>query len=138
MDQKLYREKSLDRISSPEQLNDYLHVTTPSVWMILTAVIVLLVGLMIWSSIARIESYVDGSAEVKNGVMTIRFTDQESAQKVEAGMTVKTGDTESTVVNVGRDANGLIFATANTALSDGFYTARVCYKQEQILYLLFK
>ncbi len=138
MDQKLYREKSLDRISSPEQLNDYLHVTSPSVWMILTAVIVLLAGLLIWSSVAQIESYAEGSAEVKNGVMSIRFTDQETARKVEAGMTVKTGDTESTVVNVGRDANGLIFATANTALSDGFYTARVCYKQEQILHLLFE
>ena len=137
MDQKLYREKSLDRISSPEQLNDYLHVTTPSVWMILTAVIVLLAGLMIWSSIAHIESYVDGSAEVKGGVMTIRFTDQQTARRVEPGMTVKTGDTGSTLVNVGHDANGLLFATANTALSDGYYSARVCYKQEQILRLLF-
>ena len=137
MDQKLYREKSLDRISSPEQLNDYLHVTSPSVWMILTAVIVLLAGLLIWSSVAQIESYAEGSAEVKNGVMSIRFTNQETARKVEAGMTVKTGDTESTVVNVGRDANGLIFATANTALSDGFYNVRVSYKYTQVLSLLF-
>ena len=54
MDQKIYREKSLDRISSPEQLNDYLRVTSPSVWIILAAIILLLAGLLLWSSVARI------------------------------------------------------------------------------------
>ena len=29
---QVYREKSLERMSSPEQLNDYLKVTKPMVW----------------------------------------------------------------------------------------------------------
>ncbi len=41
MDQNLFREKSIDRISSPEQLNDYLRVTSPAVWVILLAVVLL-------------------------------------------------------------------------------------------------
>lgn len=137
MDQKLYRSKSLERISSPEQLNDYLRVTSPSVWLVLTAVILLLAGLLIWSSVTGIESYAEGNAEVKGGVMTIRFADQQTAKQVESGMAVKAGGTESSVVSVGRDASGLYFATANTALADGSYPARVCYKRQQILRLLF-
>ena len=31
---KLFREKNLERLESPEQLNDYLRVTSPGVWMI--------------------------------------------------------------------------------------------------------
>jgi len=137
MDQKLYREKSLDRISSPEQLNDYLRVTSVSVWVILAAVILLLVGMLIWSSVTTIESYTEGTSEVKGGIMTIRFQDPQFAKNVEAGMPVIAGDTKTVVQSIGRDANGLLIATANTALADGFYPVRVTYKQTQILSLLF-
>ena len=137
MDQQLFRKKSLDRISSPEQLNDYLRVTNPSVWVILLAVIILLAGLLYWSSVTTIESYVSGTAEVKGGVMNIRFDDQQVAKKVEAGMKVSAGDTETSLSSIGRDANGLYIGTAPTSLSDGFYPVRVSYKQTQILSLLF-
>ncbi len=46
---EIFRKKSLERVSSPEQLNDYIRVTTPSVWLVLIAVILLLVGLLAWS-----------------------------------------------------------------------------------------
>lgn len=137
MDQQLFRKKSLDRISSPEQLNDYLRVTNPSVWVVLLAVVILLAGLLIWSSVTTIESYVSGTAEVKDGIMTIRFDDQQFAKNVETGMKVSTGNSETTLSSVGRDANGLYIATAHTALSDGFYPVQVSYKQTQILQLLF-
>ena len=44
MSEQIYREKSLERIASPEELNDYLHVTNPAVWLIMAAVIILLAG----------------------------------------------------------------------------------------------
>lgn len=45
---ELYREKSLERITSPEQLNDYIRVTTPSVWLVLISVIIMLIGILSW------------------------------------------------------------------------------------------
>lgn len=33
MSNNLFRTKSIEHISSPEQLNDYIRVSTPSVWM---------------------------------------------------------------------------------------------------------
>jgi len=137
MDQKLYREKSLERISSPEQLNDYLRVTSPSVWIILAAIVILLAGLLVWSSVATIESYVSGTGEVKDGVMTIRFEDQQFAKNVETGMTVSAGDTQTSISSIGRDAGGLYIATASTKLADGFYPVRISYKRTQVLDLLF-
>ena len=40
MDNKLFRKNSLERVSSPEQLNDYVKVSSPGIWIILAAVIV--------------------------------------------------------------------------------------------------
>ena len=32
MENQVFRQKSVERIASPEQLQDYMRVTTPGVW----------------------------------------------------------------------------------------------------------
>ena len=60
----IFRQKSLDRVSSPEQLNDYIRVTTPSVWLVLAAIILLLVGMLAWSVFGTVQATgMDGSTE---------------------------------------------------------------------------
>ena len=56
--QGLFREKSLEAIESPEKLNDYLHVTSPGVWLIMAAAIVLLAGFVLWAIFGRIDTKV--------------------------------------------------------------------------------
>ena len=133
----LYREKSLERISSPEQLNDYLKVTKPSVWIILVSVILLLAGCLVWGYFAYIGSYVKGTATVSNGVLTMRFIDEPFAQNLKEGMDVTVGDTSSEITYVGYDHQGNIEINANTELNDGTYQATVNYKTTQVLDLLF-
>ncbi len=61
---ELFRKKSLERISSPEQLNDYIRVTTPSVWLVLVATVILLLGLLAWSIMGTIdEEKADGTVK---------------------------------------------------------------------------
>ena len=69
MQKKLFRQKSLDRISSPESLNEYLHVTNVSIWVVLIAVILMLGGLFVWSGIASVESFAYGVAQVEDNVL---------------------------------------------------------------------
>ena len=45
MKNQLFREKSMERVSSPEQLNDYIRVANPSVWLALAVVVFLLIGI---------------------------------------------------------------------------------------------
>ena len=60
----IFREKSIERVSSPEELNDYIRVTTPSVWLVLAALILLLAGMLAWSILGTVEAHdADGSAE---------------------------------------------------------------------------
>ncbi len=53
----IYREKSLQKISSPEQLNDYIRVTSPSVWIVLAATVALLIGIIGWSIFGTVEAH---------------------------------------------------------------------------------
>ena len=117
MDNQIFRKESLDQISSPEQLNDYLRVTNPAVWLVLTAVILLL--------------------QVQDGSMRIVFEDPQIAKSVQTGMTVTTGDVSAQVSSIGYTDNGEMFALAPTSLADGTYSVRVVYKKTQVLSLLF-
>ena len=133
----IYRKASMDRIQSPEQLNEYLRVTNPTVWVLLAAVIILLAGVFVWGFFTHISSFADGVASVENGLMTVSFNDDAAARNVNAGMDVTVGNTDSTIKSIGLDADGNLFAVADTVLSDGQYSARVKYKETQIIKLLF-
>ena len=133
----VYRKVSVDRISSPEQLTDYLRVTNPAVWVVLAAVVLLLVGTLFWACFTYIGSSVSGVATVEDGVMTMHFDDSALEKNVEAGMLVTVGDTASPIVSVGHSADGRLFAQAETTLADGSYAATVSYKSTQIIRLLF-
>ena len=58
MDKQLFRQKSLDHISSPEELHDYMRVTNPKLWMLLSAIVVLLAGFIVYASTAHLENTV--------------------------------------------------------------------------------
>ena len=137
MDESIFRKKSLDKISSPESLGDYLHVTSPTVWLILAAIILILAGVLAWSSFANIDSFASGSAQVKNGSMRIYSDNEQIARNVENGMTVQVGESESRIESIGVDPEGRLFASAASPLPDGTYPAKVLYRQTKILSLLF-
>ena len=60
----IFREKSIERVSGPEELNDYIRVASPSVWLVLAALILLLVGMLTWSVLSTVEAHnADGDAE---------------------------------------------------------------------------
>ena len=64
---KLFREKSMEAIESPESLNDYLRVTSPRVWLIMGAVIALLTGLILWGIFGRVDTTVKLAVKSANG-----------------------------------------------------------------------
>lgn len=48
MQGKLFNKSSMERISSPEKLNDYIQVVTPGIWLTLAAALLLLASVCIW------------------------------------------------------------------------------------------
>ncbi len=64
MDNGFFRKKNIKKISSPEKLDDYIRVTTPSVWIALADMILLLTGALIWGIVGRVSLHdSDGTAK---------------------------------------------------------------------------
>ena len=66
MENQLFRKKTLERISSPEELHDYMRVTSPRLWMLLAAILILLTGFVVYASTATLENTVAIQVEVKS------------------------------------------------------------------------
>ncbi|MDR1627703.1 MAG: hypothetical protein LBR79_02910 [Oscillospiraceae bacterium] len=71
----LFRKSSLDRISSPEQLNEYIKITNPSLIGILIAIFTILIAGCIWIFTSRIPQSID-----LIGIATTSYRD--NSQKV--------------------------------------------------------
>ena len=80
---KLFREKSLEAVESPESLNDYLRVTSPGVWLVLAAVIMVLLGAVLWGIFGSIETTGHFAVAVQNGnaICYVPYGKIESAAK---------------------------------------------------------
>ena len=137
MDSAFFRKQSMKRITSPEQLNEYLRVPSPKTWILLFSVLLLIVGFLVWSVFTAVESYETGTARAEKGILTITFDDASAAQHVEIGMTVQVGGVQAEVTSVGIGDDGQIIAGAQASIPDGVYEARVGYRTTQILSLLF-
>ena len=58
------QERKERRISSPEELHDYMHVTGPGLWIMLALIIVLMAALIYFASTVKLENLMEVSADV--------------------------------------------------------------------------
>ena len=52
---EIFREKSMKQVNQPEDLDDYIRVTTPSVWVVLIATVLVLVAILGWMIFGTVE-----------------------------------------------------------------------------------
>ncbi|MDO4503446.1 MAG: hypothetical protein Q4D06_09795 [Coriobacteriia bacterium] len=74
---------------SPEQLDDYIRVSNPSVWLILAALVLLLVGLTVWACVGTVYERVPGALVVRDG-QAICYVDQGRAADIAPGDPIRT------------------------------------------------
>ena len=51
---EIFRKSTLERISSPEKLNEYIRVSRPSIWIILGAIVAIIAAGAFWAVTAEI------------------------------------------------------------------------------------
>ena len=131
---KLFRKKTLEQISSPEQLTDYLQVTNPGIWAVLVAVILLLGGLFVWSAVGTLETTSEARVVVQDH--TALVVDM-GAKELRAGMTVHAGEQSFDIKTTKEDEYGRTMGVAEVTLPDGIYDATVVTEQTRpIAFLL--
>ena len=124
----LFRKKAMARISSPEDLTGYLRVTSPGVWIVLAAVIVLLAGLFAWSAVGTLETTVDATAIVRNHTAQIVAAGHGS-DALKAGMPLRVASQEFVIASVDFDEYGRAVARAEVSLPDGTYDSEIVVEQ---------
>ena len=99
MNDQLFRKKSVERVSSPEQLNDYIRVANPGVWMVLAAIVILLAGVIVWGCIGHLDTTLSTAVVCENDVAVI-YVKEADVEKIDVGMTVRVGDEEYAVSEI--------------------------------------
>ena len=99
MNEQLFRKKSVDKVSSPEQLNEYIRVANPGVWMVLAAIVILLAGVVVWGVIGHLETTLPTAVVCENGEAYV-YIQEADVEKIEIGMTVRVGDKEYAVSEI--------------------------------------
>lgn len=55
MNNDIFRKKTIEKITSPEQLDDFIQVARPGVWLIMAALIILIFGAAVWAAFGAVE-----------------------------------------------------------------------------------
>ena len=113
MENSLFRKKSLERISSPEEMHDYMRVTSPRLWMLLAAIVVLISGFIVYAAMTTLENTIPikvvvETYDIEQGDEETGYTVKHKAvgdaripvsykDSVAMGMTVRLGDKTGTV-----------------------------------------
>ena len=121
MSDSLFRKKSLEKIESPESLNEYIRAANPGVWLILAAVILLLAGAFVWSIFGRVESTVAGYIRAEDG-MVVCYAENDT-DKVQPGMTVRFDGAEGIITST--TADGGFTVGTDAAPEDGVSPAQI-------------
>ena len=94
---EIFRKKSLDKLASPEEMKDYMRVTTPSVWLALAAILLALSGLMAWALGGYVTITATASGVARGNEVICYFED---ASQIREGMEVRLGDNAGVVKSV--------------------------------------
>ena len=130
MNDTIFRKKSVEKMSSPEQLNDYIKVTNPGVWMVLASIVVLLIGVCVWGIFGKLETKLTVAAESRGG-QTVLYVKESDVASVKENMRVTVGDSACIVTKVAaspvavtEEIGEYARYTGNLALGEWVYTVQ--------------
>lgn len=118
----VFRQKTIDRLSSPDELTDYLKVTNPGVWAVLIAIVVLLLGILVWSCVGTLQTKEDAKVVVHNGVAAVLVS---GSSLVGEGMPVMVSEQAYRIESTTTDAYGRTIGHIAVTLPDGTYNGVV-------------
>lgn len=113
MENSIFRKSSLERISSPEQLNEYVRIINPGIWLVLMALIALVLAVGAWAFTGTIPETVK--------LQGVAFSDNIEADTVYCYVPMSTAKKLSTEMKVqvspdyaSREEYGYIFGSVQS------------------------
>ncbi len=87
-------EKKLKKVDSPEQLNQYIRLSNPGVWILLIAIVVLLIGVCAWGFFGKIDTKITTVA-ISADYNSYIYIKEADLEKVKNGMNVEIVNNEN-------------------------------------------
>ena len=94
--------RKFKKVDSPEQLNQYIRLSNPGVWVILLSITVLLVGVCIWGCFGKIDTKVNAVliSDNYNSYIYVKESDIEKI-KEEMQVEIKNSDNNYKIIEIG-------------------------------------
>lgn len=146
----------MQQLSAPEDLTEYLRVTGIGVWFVLSGIIVLMAGILIWGMFGTIISSVTVPAKVTGGTADcytltsdLDISDEEIEIRIgDMIMTAAASEAEPVTLDASLDqelyqsgylspGKNAVILKCSTDLKDGFYNAVVTTEKIKPVSLLF-
>ncbi len=128
MSEEIYRKKVLDKAKSPDNLDDYIHLSNPGVWLLLVSVIVLLVGALIWGIFGKIDSTTPTTVFVKDK-QVVCIVAEKDLPSVQVGSKVKFDKYEAEIVEIGGHVENQVGYVCTLSMNEmpeeGFYDGKI-------------
>ena len=127
---KLFRKKSMEKVVSPENLNDYIRVPNPGVWFLLLAILLLFVGFFVWGIFGFLHTTVSVVAVSEEGQL-ICYISEEDSGSVQVGMNLEIQGQELPIVSIAsvpvccEEMDSYVCHVGNFAKEDWVYEAQV-------------
>ena len=102
MNKQLFKKSNMEKISSPEQLHNYVRVANPGLWMVLSAIVILLTGVIVWGFIGKIDTTMS-TAIVTEGGNAVIYVGESDVEKIEVGMTVRCEEKEYIITDIAEE-----------------------------------
>lgn len=99
MENGIFRKKSLERVSSPERLNEYIRVPGPGAWLLLTALVLLFAGAFVFAAFGKLETRLELPVAACEGGAAL-YVPENRAGELAPGMRVEAGGKALSVVSV--------------------------------------
>ncbi len=141
MEKSIFRKQSLDKVTSPEQLNDYIKVSRVSIWIVLAVAVILVVSAFVWGFVGSLQTSVavTGVAENNRIVCFLENVDEikpgdtvtdigkviEISEKPVSRATVENSYDEYTVYKLNPPEWSYEVVISAEGCKDGIYTANI-------------
>ena len=99
----IFNKKATEKLRSPDDLDKYVQVTNPAVWIALLGCVALIAGLLAWGAFGTVMTNVGTSAAVvknSNGTQVVCFLPYEQAFEVSEGDDADVNGTKMKVASV--------------------------------------
>jgi hypothetical protein len=101
MNKQLFKKNAIDKVSSPEQLHDYVRVANPGLWIVISTIIILLAGVVVWGFIGKIDTTMT-TAIVTDGGNAVIYIGESDVEKLEIGMTIRSEGREYMITDIAK------------------------------------